>query len=94
MKKLFTLLILFFTLQSCENKNNLENSFWKHCGDYPISDVIVIGTDRGAYVRNDSIYFHENDSLFGVIDTIKYYYGERRLFVRNLKGKIGEYCEK
>jgi hypothetical protein len=56
--------------------------------------VIVIGKDRGAYVRNDSIYFHENDSLFGVIDTIKYYYGERRLFVRNLKGKIGEYCEK
>lgn len=94
MKNLISIIISTFALQSCENKNNLENSFWKHCGDYPISDLIIFGEKRGAYVRNDSMYFHKNDSLFGVIDTIEYYYGERRLFVRDLKGNIGEYCEK
>lgn len=74
-------------LQSCENKYNLENTFWKHCGDYPISEVIVIGKECAVYVRNDSIYFNKNDLLFGVIDTIEYYYGERRLLLRDLKGK-------
>lgn len=93
MKKLI-IIISILNLQSCKNKYNLENTFWKHCGDYPISDVIVIGKERAVYVRNDSIYFNKNDSLFGVIDTIKYYYGERRLFVQDLKGNVGRYCEK
>ena len=56
--------------------------------------MIVIGKERAVYVRNDSIYFHKNDSLFGVVDTIEYYYGERRLFVRDLKGNVARYCEK
>lgn len=93
MKKLI-IIISILNLQSCKNKYNLENTFWKHCGDYPISDVIVIGKESAVYVRNDSIYFNKNDSLFGVIDTIKYDYGERRLFVQDLKGNVGRYCEK
>jgi hypothetical protein len=50
MRKLI-IIISILNLQSCENKYNLENTFWKHCGDYPISDVIVIGKERAVYVR-------------------------------------------
>ena len=94
MKKLFTLLIFFFALQSCKNKNNLENSVWKSCGDdCTITDVMVFNEEH-LYVKNDSIYWHKNDTLFGLIDTINFHYGERRLYVRNIRHNcIARYCE-
>lgn len=94
MKKIVAILILTFTLQSCEDKNNLENSIWKSCGDdCTVTDVMVFSEEH-LYVKNDSIYSHQNNSLIGVIDTINFHYWERRLHVRNLtKGCIARYCE-
>jgi hypothetical protein len=94
MKKVVAILILTFTLQSCEDKNNLENSIWKSCGDdCTVTDVMVFSEEH-LYVKNDSIYSHHNNSLIGVIDTIELYYGERRLYVKNLtKGCVARYCE-
>lgn len=96
MKKVVGILILTFALQSCEHKNNLEKSLWKSCGDdCSIADVLDFRNDY-FYERNDSIYINWNqkDSLIGIIDTIIYHYGERRLYVKNhTKGCIARYCE-
>jgi len=94
-KHLLTNIIIIALLSACSNKdkNNLENSTWKACGDYPLTDVLVFG-DKFLYVKNDSIYWHKNDSLIGVVDTITLHYGERRLYVKDIKnGNIGRYCE-
>ena len=94
MKKLITLLIIVFALQSCENKNNLENSVWKSCGDDCTVTDLMVFSEQYLYVKNDSIYFHNNNSLIGIIDTIKLHYGERRLYVKNIKQNcIARYCE-
>ena len=94
MKNIISILTLTFILQSCEDKNNLENSIWKSCGnDCTITDIMVF-SDEYLYLKNDSIYLHKNDSLIGVIDTITFHYGERRLYVRNLtKDCVARYCE-
>lgn len=98
MKKLFTLLTCIIILISCssKDKNNLEKSLWKSCGDdCTIADVLDFRKDY-CHKRNDSIYinWYQKDSLIGIIDTITYHYGERRLYVKNLtKGCIARYCE-
>lgn len=94
MKKVVSILILILTFQSCEDKNSLENSIWKSCGDdCAVIDVIVF-SEKQLYVKNDSIYSHQNNSLIGIIDTINFHYGERRLYVRNTtKGCVARYCE-
>lgn len=98
MKKLFTVLICTIILNSCnsKDKNNLEKSLWKSCGDdCSVADVLDFRKDY-LHKKNDSIYmnWHQKDSLIGIIDTITYHYGERRLYVKNLtKGCIARYCE-
>ena len=96
MKKLIKLLLLAFALQSCKDKDNLEKSVWKSSGDNcTIADVLDFRKDY-LHKRNDSIYMNwrQQDSLIGIIDTITYHYGARRLYVKNLtKNCIARYCE-
>jgi len=98
MKKLFTVLTCTIILNSCnsKDKNNREKSLWKSCGDdCSVADVLDFRKDY-LHKKNDSIYinWHHKDSLIGIIDTITYHYGERRLYVKNLtKGCIARYCE-
>ena len=84
-------------LTSCnsttDDKTNLENSTWKFCdGKGHIGDVLVFSKEH-LYVKNDSIYFQNDKSLIGIIDTIKFHYGERRLHVKDLSGNVARYCE-
>lgn len=95
MKKLILLLIpiIFLGCNSEKEKNNLENSTWKFCdGSGYISDVMVFDKEY-LHVKNDSIYWNKKDSLIGIVDTITLHYGERRLYVKDLSGNIGRYCE-
>ena len=95
MKKLILLLIpiIFLGCNSEKEKNNLENSTWKFCdGSGYISDVLVFDKEY-LHVKNDSIYWNKKDSLIGIVDTITLHYGERRLYVKDLSGNIGRYCE-
>ena len=95
MKRLILLLIsiIFLGCNSEKEKNNLENSTWKFCdGSGYISDVMVFDKEY-LHVKNDSIYWNKKDSLIGIVDTITLHYGERRLYVKDLSGNIGRYCE-
>lgn len=93
MKKIVGILILTFTLQSCEDKNNLENSLWKFSdGPGYISDVLAFNNEY-LHTKNDSIFMHKSDTLVGTIDTITLHYGARRLYIKDLKGNIGRYVE-
>ena len=95
MKRLILLLIpiIFLGCNSEKEKNNLENSTCKFCeGSEYISDVMVFDKEY-LHVKNDSIYWHKKDSLIGIVDTITLHYGERRLYVKDLSGNIGRYCE-
>ncbi len=75
------------------DKNNLEISTWKFSeGKGQIGDILVFDKEH-LYVKNDSIYFYNNKSLIGVIDTIKFHYEERRLYVKDLNGNVMRYCE-
>ena len=42
--------------------------------------------------ENDTI-FDKKHSVIATIDRIEYYYGERRMFVKDKNGKIARYCE-
>lgn len=96
MKKLilFSLPIIFLNCYSEKKKNNLENSVWKFCGDNGafLPDVFVFN-EKYCDVKNDSIFMYKNDTLIGIVDTITLHYGERRLYVKDLSGNIGRYCE-
>ena len=95
MKRRILLLIpiIFLGCNSEKEKNNLENSTWKFCdGSGYISDVMVFDK-KYLHVKNDSIYWNKKDSLIGIVDTITLHYGERRLYVKDLSGNIGRYCE-
>jgi len=94
MKNLYTLIfIMTFIFQSCKEKNNLENSLWKFSdGPGYISDVLAFNSEY-LYTRIDSIFFHKSDTLVGIVDTITLHYGERRLYIKDLKGNVGRYCE-
>ena len=96
MKKLilFSLPIIFLSCHSEKKKNNLENSVWKFCGDNGafLPDVFVFN-EKYCDVKNDSIYWNKKDSLIGIVDTITLHYGERRLYVKDLSGNVGRYCE-
>ena len=95
MKRLILLLIpiIFLGCNSEKEKNNLENSTWKFCeGSGYISDVMVFDKEY-LHVKNDSIYWNKKDSLIGIVDTITLHYGERRLYVKDLNGNVGRYCE-
>ncbi len=94
MKKIACILIITFALQFCKDKNPLENSIWKSCGDDCTVTDLMIFSKKYLFVKNDSIFSHKNKSLIGVIDTIDYHYGQRRLYVKNLtKGCIARYCK-
>lgn len=91
---LFALLsITIFLFSACGKQNKLENSTWKFCGDSGSVSDILIFDKTSLYERNDSLFFAKSDSLIGVVDKIERYYGERRLFVKDLKGNVGRYCE-
>lgn len=97
MKKLilFFIPIILLGCDSEKEKNNLEKSVWKFCGDVgTFSDVLDFRKDYSS-IKNDSIYinWYKKDSLIGTIYKIEYYYGERRLYIKDLKGNIGRYCE-
>ena len=96
MKKLilFLIPIIFLCCYSEKKKNNLENSVWKFCGDNGVffPDVFVFN-EKYCSVKNDSIFWNKKDSLIGIVDTITLHYGERRLYVKDLSGNIGRYCE-
>jgi len=97
MKKLFLSLIpiIFLRCHSEKEKNNLEKSVWKFSdGPGYICDVLDFRKDY-LFVQNDTIYinWHKKDSLVGTIDKIEYYYGVRRLYIKDLKGNIGRYVE-
>ncbi len=95
MKKLilFSLPIIFLNCYSEKKKNNLENSVWKFSdGPGYISDVMVFNKEH-LHVKNDSIFMYKNDTLIGIVDTVTLHYGERRLYVKDLSGNIGRYCE-
>lgn len=93
---LLIIIHLSFFLSSCKQTGNddLQNSVWKFCGDTtPISDILVFDKEH-LYVKNDRIYWHKNDSLIGLVDTIIYHYGEERLYIKNLNdNKISRYCK-
>lgn len=89
----YILIATSFLFSACNKQNDLENSRWKFCGEKgAISDVLVFD-DAGLHLKNDSLFLHKKDSLVGVVDKIERYYGERRLFVKDLKGNVGRYCE-
>lgn len=96
MKKLVILfLTTAFILQSCESKDSIENTIWKYCDDQDsgyISDILDFRKNN-MHVRNDTI-FNKKDSAIARIDRIEYYHGEKRLFLKDFKGKITRYCEK
>lgn len=97
MKKLilFFIPIILLGCNSEKEKNKLEKSLWKFSdGPGYISDVLDFRKDYSS-IKNDSIYinWHKKDSLVGTIDKIEYYYGERRLYIKDLKGNVGRYCE-
>ena len=95
MKKLILFLIPIILLgcHSEKEKNNLENSLWKFSdGPGYISDILSFNSEY-LYTRNDSIFFHKSDTLVGIVDTIILHYGERRLYIKDLKGNVGRYCE-
>lgn len=92
---LFIIPIIFLSCHSEKERTNLENTTWKFCGDTgKFSDVIDFRKDY-CYEKNDSIYinWHKKDSLIGIVDTITLHYGERRLYVKDLNGNVGRYCE-
>jgi len=96
MKKLILFLILIISL-SCNSekeKKNLENTTWKFCEDNGafLPDVLVFN-EKYCSVKNDSIFWNNKDSLIGIVDTIISHYGERRLYVKDLSGNVGRYCE-
>lgn len=97
MKKIITIFLLTpFLIQSCENKNGLEDSFWKYCDDYGagyISDVLDFRGNKYLLVRNDTI-FDKKEVAIATIDRIEDDYGERRLFVKDQNGRLARYCEK
>lgn len=95
MKKLVLLLIpiIFLECHSEKERDNLDNSTWKFCdGSGYISDVLVFDKEY-LYTKKDSIFRHKSDTLVGLVDRITFYYGERRLLIKDLKGNIGRYCE-
>ena len=96
MKKLilFSIPIILLGCNSEKEKNNLENTTWKFCGNDGVylPDVFVFN-EKYCVAKNDSIYWNKKDSLIGIVDTITLHYGERRLHVKDLKGNIGRYCE-
>ncbi|MDP8052718.1 hypothetical protein QJU23_09875 [Pasteurella atlantica] len=77
-----------------KDKNNLENSVWKYCGNGKgdIADVLDFRKQNYFIIKNNGIYVKE--TLIGMIDRVEYYYIERRLFVESLAGDIGRYCER
>ena len=96
MKKLilFSLPIIFLNCYSEKKKNNLENTTWKFCGNNgALLPDIMIFSDEYLQEKNNSIYWNKKDSLIGIVDTITLHYGERRLYVKDLSGNIGRYCE-
>lgn len=95
MKKLILLLIpiIFLECHSEKEQNNLDNSTWKFCdGSGHISDVLIFNKEY-LYTKNDSNFRYKIDTLVGTVDTITFHYGGRRLFIKDLKGNIGRYCE-
>ncbi|CAM3171863.1 hypothetical protein [Flavobacterium frigoris] len=95
MKNISILFLAILLCQSCGNKNDLKNSLWKYCDDNGsgyVSDIIDFRGNKYLYVKNDTIFNKENLAV-AIIDRIKYYYGERRLFVKDKKGLIARYCE-
>lgn len=96
MKKLIPLLIpiIFLGCHSEKKKNNLENTTWKFCGNNGalLPDIMVFNKEY-LQVKNDSIYWNKKDSLVGIVDTIALHYGARRLYIKDLSGNIGRYCE-
>lgn len=98
MKNLILITIILISCNSkIEDKGDLKNSVWKRCGDDKIQnqlpDFIFFCQEIDRCLRNDSIYLQPNDSLMGVIQAVGYYYGERRLFVKDLKGNVERYCK-
>lgn len=94
MKKLSFIFAFFpLAIYSCRDQN-LHDTTWKFCGDqygyYP--DVLIFDPNI-LYVKNDSIFYSSNDSAIGILDSITYYYGERRLYIRDLYNNTGRYCE-
>ena len=68
MKKKIVFINLVFALQACQDVNfKIENSEWKVCEGNPITDILIFDKDH-LYVRNDSIFWHQNNSLLGTID--------------------------
>ena len=96
MKKLilFSIPIILLSCNSEQKKNNLEDTTWKFCGDNGafLSDVFVFN-EKYCSVKNDSIFWNSKDSLIGIVDTITLHYGARRLYVKDLSGNVGRYCE-
>ncbi len=99
MRNLINLIFLLFLICnlyiSCKCENNLENSLWKYCGygSGHIADILDFRDDKYFNIKNDSIYIGK-DSLIGIIDKIEYNeIMERRLFVKDLSGHTGRYCE-
>lgn len=95
MKKIVPLIFPFIFLSCNSEKDSLEKSIWKFTdGQGILPDVLDFRKDH-LFAKNDTIYinWHKKDSIIGVIDTITYHYGERRLYVKDLNGNIGRYCE-
>ena len=90
---LFIIPIIFLSCHSEKERNNLENTTWKFCGDLGAFRDVMIFNKEYLYIKNDSIYWHKKDSLIGIVDTITLHYGERRLYVKGMNGNVGRYCE-
>lgn len=89
-------LMLAFQFQSCGTKNDLKNSLWKYCGSNGegyVSDILDFREHNYLRLENDTLIDKKTDSVIATIDRIEYYYGERRLFVKDKNGLLARYCE-
>lgn len=71
----------------------VQNTLWKNCGNEGgFADVIAFNK-KYFYLINSVVYNHQ-DSAVAKLEKMENYYGERRLFLKELQtNKIYRYCE-
>ena len=92
---LFLFPIIFVSCNSEKKKNNLEESVWDFCGDKGNFIETLDFRKNHLSINNDTIHinWYKTDSIIGIIEKIENHYGARRLYVKDLSGKVGRYCE-
>jgi len=89
------ILICLVSFSSCSLSDaELKESWWKHCGDYHIGDVLDF--QNVHKLRNDTIYFN-NIPKATIISTTESIFRatDRKIMIKSLESnEVGTYCQK